>query len=106
MQPTFRQTPPNHCRSTITVRFPNCAARMAQTYPAGPAPMTATSYSGMKISFTGAPASAGPASAPCLQAVDNGRQEPVGHGSIDDAVVERQRKVDHGSDGDGIGHLA
>src|SRR5579859_4547876 len=43
MQPTFRHVPPMYCFSTIATRPPNCAARMAATYPPGPAPITVTS---------------------------------------------------------------
>ena len=43
MQPTFKHTPPMNSRSTITVFFPSCAARIAATYPPGPAPITQTS---------------------------------------------------------------
>ena len=41
MQPTFRQVPPRLAPFSIqATRMPNCAARMAPTYPPGPAPMT------------------------------------------------------------------
>src|SRR5512132_1176692 len=43
MQPTLRQTPPSHCLSTIATFCFSCAARIAATYPAGPAPITTTS---------------------------------------------------------------
>ena len=43
MQPTFRQTPPQYRSSMIAVRRPSCAARIAATYPPGPAPTTTTS---------------------------------------------------------------
>lgn len=43
MQPTFRQTPPQYFSSTIAVFSPSCAARIAATYPPGPAPSTTTS---------------------------------------------------------------
>lgn len=43
MQPTLRQTPPQYFGSTTAVERPSCAARMAATYPPGPAPRTTTS---------------------------------------------------------------
>jgi hypothetical protein len=44
MQPTFKQVPPNvGYFSMMVVLNPNCAARMAATYPPGPEPITATS---------------------------------------------------------------
>src|SRR5690606_37343685 len=42
MQPTLRQVPPGLTASTMTVSIPSCPARMAQTYPPGPAPMTSS----------------------------------------------------------------
>ena len=45
MQPTFKQVPPKVAYfSIIAVFSPNCAQRIAATYPPGPDPMTATSY--------------------------------------------------------------
>src|SRR5947207_3238302 len=44
MQPTLRQTPPQYFFSTTAVLKPSCAARIAATYPPGPAPRTTTSY--------------------------------------------------------------
>src|SRR5690554_345059 len=38
MQPMFRQVPPTSAASTSTVGTPNCPARIAATYPPGPAP--------------------------------------------------------------------
>ena len=43
MHPTFRQTPPQYFSSTTATDLPSCAARMAATYPPGPAPRTRTS---------------------------------------------------------------
>ena len=43
MQPTLRQTPPQYFFSMIAVYSPSWAARMAATYPPGPAPSTTTS---------------------------------------------------------------
>src|SRR5918911_735276 len=43
MQPTLRQTPPQYLSSTTATRLPSCEARMAATYPPGPAPRTTTS---------------------------------------------------------------
>src|SRR3954469_3414989 len=43
IQPTFRQTPPQYFSSTTATRLPSWAARMAATYPPGPAPSTTTS---------------------------------------------------------------
>src|SRR6185369_16682032 len=43
IQPTFKQTPPSHCLSTIATFCLSCEARIAATYPAGPAPITTTS---------------------------------------------------------------
>ena len=45
MQPTLRQTPPQYFSSTTATDLPSCAARMAATYPPGPAPRTRTSKS-------------------------------------------------------------
>ena len=42
MQPTFRQTPPQYLSSTTATDWPSCAARIAATYPPGPAPSTNT----------------------------------------------------------------
>ena len=43
IQPQLRQIPPICSFSTIAVLRPNCALRMAATYPPGPAPITTTS---------------------------------------------------------------
>ncbi|CFS29284.1 Uncharacterised protein [Mycobacterium tuberculosis] len=43
IQPTLRHTPPQYLGSTIAVLRPSCAARIAATYPPGPAPRTTTS---------------------------------------------------------------
>src|SRR5271154_5412390 len=43
MHPTLRQTPPQYLGSTTAVFNPSCAARMAATYPPGPAPRTTAS---------------------------------------------------------------
>src|SRR5689334_546755 len=43
MQPMLTQTPPSLSFSTTATESPSCAARMAQTYPAGPPPMMITS---------------------------------------------------------------
>ncbi len=43
MQPTLRQTPPQYCFSTTATLLPSWAARMAATYPPGPAPRTTRS---------------------------------------------------------------
>src|SRR6478609_4765203 len=42
MQPTLRQTPPQYFSSTTATVCPSCAARIAATYPPGPAPRTRT----------------------------------------------------------------
>ena len=48
MHPTFKQVPPRELYfSTNAVFLPNCAARMAATYPPGPLPITMTSYDSM-----------------------------------------------------------
>src|SRR3954449_10332946 len=47
MQPTLRQTPPQYLDSTTATLLPSWAARMAATYPPGPAPRTTTSKCGM-----------------------------------------------------------
>src|SRR5215207_9053324 len=44
MHPQLRQMPPRCSRSTTAVLNPSCAARIAVTYPPGPAPMTMMSY--------------------------------------------------------------
>jgi hypothetical protein len=45
MQPTFKQVPPKVLYFSIMAVFiPNCAQRIAATYPPGPEPITATSY--------------------------------------------------------------
>src|SRR3954469_9669988 len=43
MHPTLRHTPPQYLSSTTATLLPSCAARMAATYPPGPAPRTTTS---------------------------------------------------------------
>ena len=43
MQPTLRQTPPQYFSSTTAMFRPSWAARMAATYPPGPAPRMTTS---------------------------------------------------------------
>src|SRR4026208_8249 len=43
MHPMFTQTPPSLSFSTTAVDRPSWAARMAQTYPAGPPPTPITS---------------------------------------------------------------
>src|SRR5262249_45752747 len=43
MQPQFRHTPPGRSSSTATTLRPSCAQRIAETYPPGPVPITATS---------------------------------------------------------------
>ena len=43
MQPTLRHTPPQYFSSTTATDLPSWAARMAATYPPGPAPRTRTS---------------------------------------------------------------
>ncbi len=43
MQPTLRQTPPQYLSSTTATLLPSWEARMAATYPPGPAPRTTTS---------------------------------------------------------------
>src|SRR6056297_2669036 len=43
MQPWFRQVPPKASFSTSVTSRSSCAARMAATYPPGPAPTTSTS---------------------------------------------------------------
>src|SRR2546430_3255055 len=43
MQPRTTHVPPRRCFSTMAVRAPSWAARMAATYPPGPPPITATS---------------------------------------------------------------
>ena len=45
MQPTLRQTPPQYCFSITPTLRPSWEARMAATYPPGPAPRTTTSKS-------------------------------------------------------------
>src|ERR1019366_2860943 len=40
MQPILRPGPPSFFASTSTVSTPSCPARIAQTYPPGPAPIT------------------------------------------------------------------
>src|SRR5581483_193617 len=44
MHPQFRQTPPSSWFSTTVTRAPNWAARMAATYPPGPAPRIAMCF--------------------------------------------------------------
>jgi hypothetical protein len=43
MHPTLRQTPPQYFFSTTATFLPSWAARIAATYPPGPAPRTTTS---------------------------------------------------------------
>jgi hypothetical protein len=42
MQPTLRQTPPQYFSSMTATDCPSWAARIAATYPPGPAPRTRT----------------------------------------------------------------
>src|SRR5690242_20708308 len=49
MQPQLRQMPPNRSRSITAVLRPSWAARIAHTYPPGPAPTTATSNVSMIV---------------------------------------------------------
>src|SRR3954454_12498224 len=51
MQPTLRQTPPQYLDSTTATLLPSWAARMAATYPPGPAPRTTTSKCGMRTAY-------------------------------------------------------
>ena len=45
IQPTFKHVPPNVSYFSINaVLKPNCAQRIAATYPPGPDPIMATSY--------------------------------------------------------------
>src|ERR1035437_1187043 len=54
MQPTRRQVPPKRrSMSMQAVLRPSCAARIAATYPPGPAPMTMTSNCEGVVSGTG-----------------------------------------------------
>ena len=53
MQPTLRQTPPQYFFSTTATLFPSCDARIAATYPPGPAPSTTTSKSAMRPTLSG-----------------------------------------------------
>src|SRR5438445_10984989 len=43
MHPMFRHVPPRNWRSMQATFMPSCAARMAATYPPGPAPITTRS---------------------------------------------------------------
>src|SRR6476620_7222031 len=47
MHPTLRHTPPQYFASTTAARRPSWEARIAATYPPGPAPRTTTSKSAM-----------------------------------------------------------
>ena len=52
MHPTFKHVPPSvEYFSIIAVFMPNCAQRIAATYPPGPEPIMATSYEFIKIIF-------------------------------------------------------
>ncbi len=62
MQPTLRQTPPQYFFSTTATFFPSWEARIAATYPPGPAPSTTTSKSAMFVSLSGAARRPDPAS--------------------------------------------
>ena len=42
IHPRIKHVPPALSASTITVSRPNCAERIAATYPPGPAPTTRT----------------------------------------------------------------
>src|SRR5690349_21600088 len=55
MHPTLRQTPPQYLDSTTAALRPSCEARIAATYPPGPAPRTTTSKSAMGGSLLSAP---------------------------------------------------
>src|SRR6185312_13007316 len=62
MHPMLTQTPPSLSRSTTAVASPSWAARMAQTYPAGPPPMMMTSnwVATVVLSLLVTPAGGGP----------------------------------------------
>ena len=51
MQPTLRQTPPQYFDSTTATFSPSWEARIAATYPPGPAPSTTTSKSAMPPAY-------------------------------------------------------
>src|SRR3954451_676891 len=56
MQPTLRHTPPQYCFSITPTFRPSCEARMAATYPPGPAPRTTTSKSLTERAYSPRPA--------------------------------------------------
>src|SRR3954471_16440335 len=94
MQPTFRHTPPQYLDSTTATLLPSWAARMAATYPPGPAPRTTTSKEGMPKAYAGQATGAGWASWPAL------------HGRCALAVRDPRRvrsvPVRHGARGGGV----
>jgi hypothetical protein len=51
MHPTLRQTPPQYFSSMTAAFSPSCEARIAATYPPGPAPSTTTSKSAMGAAY-------------------------------------------------------
>src|SRR6478672_5176404 len=89
MQPMFTQTPPSLSRSTTAVLRPSWAARMAQTYPAGPPPITITSkllatYSS-QVGRVGSPDE----SQRILQHALQGPEELRARRAVDHAVIAR-----------------
>src|SRR5258705_9657448 len=87
MQPQLRQTPPSvGASSTIAVDSPSCAARMAETYPPGPEPITTRSYD--FIARSPSPSSSSSDLAGSLSG-RSGRERASGDRFLDD----RQREV-------------
>src|SRR5260221_6698931 len=98
MQPAFRQVPPKALlpsrlrqASTQATLRPFCAARIAAGYPAGPPPITTTSYSTRAAAISDSKQDA----ARILQAVLDRHQELHGFLAVDDAMIVAEREVHH-----------
>src|SRR5512139_1608395 len=87
MHPQLTHTPPGRSRSTTATRIPSWAARIAATYPPGPAPITTRSKCFME--------SPSPSDGHRLDSADHLVQEPRGLPPVDDAMIEGEAQVDH-----------
>src|SRR5690606_29192832 len=96
MQPTRTQVPPRASSlSTMATFMPSCAARMAATYPPGPAPMMTMSCLEAAIDLHLEQDACG-----VRDCVLDAFEERAGLASVDEAVVVRQRQVHHRPDDD------
>src|SRR5690606_16606097 len=91
MQPTLRQTPPRNSRSITQVLNPSWDARMAATYPPGPAPITQTS----KFCFIYTSNHFEHKLCRAFNPFNECFQKVRGHRAVDQAVIASRREV-HG----------